>query len=131
MTDIGRPTDYSAQAQAMADEYVTGGYEIAGDVIPSVVGLARILGKPSKTLYAWAERNADFRNTLDVCKDSQHRIALNHGLSGVFNATITKLVLANHGYSDRQAVDHTTGGQPMQSMQDAVLRALQAKHDPE
>ena len=27
---------------------------------------------------------------------------LNKGLAGEFNATIAKLLLANHGYSDRQ-----------------------------
>jgi hypothetical protein len=32
------------------------------------------------------------------------------------------------GWRDKQDVDHTTAGQPMQSTQDAVLRALEAKH---
>jgi len=31
---------------------------------------------------------------------------VNKGLTGDFNATITKLMLANHGYSEKQSIDH-------------------------
>lgn len=39
--------------------------------------------------------------------------------------------MAPKSHSARQEIDHTTAGQPMQSVQDAVLAALKAKHEPE
>ncbi|MDF7480882.1 DNA-packaging protein, partial [Proteus mirabilis] len=38
---------------------------------------------------------------------------INSGLAGDFNATITKLMLANHGYSEKQEVDHTSSDNSM------------------
>lgn len=112
---VGRPTDYSEAYQIDADSYVDGGYQDQKDVIPSIVGLAHFLKKPAKTLRAWGENFPQFRATLDRCLDEQHRITLNGGLANTFQPTITKLVLANHGYSDKQSVDHTSGGDKIKS----------------
>jgi len=38
----------------------------------------------------------------------QERTAVNRGLDGTFNSAITKLILHNHGYSDKQAIDHAS-----------------------
>lgn len=43
----------------------------------------------------------------------QERQLLNGGLTGQFNAAITKLMLANHGYGERQTIDHTSSDNSM------------------
>lgn len=35
---------------------------------------------------------------------------INKGLKGEFNASIAKLMLANHGYSEKQTLDHQSMG---------------------
>lgn len=99
MDKKGRPTDYNDETVAKVEEYLSD----CPDVIPSVVGLAVHLGTTSKTIYNWSkiEGREDFLHTLEKIQDAQHSTALNKGLSGEFNATITKLVLANHGYHDK------------------------------
>ena len=99
----GRPSKYNAEAQAMADAYVDGGYKAAGDAVPSVAGLACELGVVRSTIYEWAKEYGQFSDTLDRCEEVQHRVALSGGLLGEFNAAITKLLLHNHGYSDKAA----------------------------
>lgn len=96
-------TTYNADMQAKAEAYVRGGYESCGDCVPSVAGLAVELGKDRKTMQNWGKQHEDFRAILDECETRQHRVALNGGLRGDFNAAITKLLLHNHGYSDKAA----------------------------
>lgn len=83
-------------------------YADEGDVIPSIAGLALNLGVSRSVLYVWSGKHEAFRDTLETIKAAQEKIALNNGLSNKFNATITKLVLANHGYSDKTEVMSTT-----------------------
>jgi len=101
----GRPTDYSEEMVKKAIEYL----ENCPDALPSVVGLAIHLGTTTKTVYNWSkvEGRESFLHTLDKINDAQHNTALNKGLTGDFNATITKLVLANHGYHDKSETDVT------------------------
>jgi hypothetical protein len=104
----GRPTKYTPEAQAAADAYVSGGFQNVGDVVPSVAGMACELDVARSTLYLWADTHPDFSDTLRRCEQVQERIALNRGLVGEFNSAITKLLLANHGYSEKQALEHTS-----------------------
>jgi hypothetical protein len=104
----GRPSDYSEEMLAKAQDYLHN-FEAQGDVIPSVAGLACWIGCNKQTLYNWAEQNREFFGTLEAIKHKQEVLCLNNGISGVFNSTITKLVLANHGYSEKQEIDHRSG----------------------
>ena len=113
---VGRPTKYNDELQAKADAYIFD-YEQQEDVIPSAAGLCVWLGISRPTLHEWEKIYPEFSNTLDAIQALQEKIALNKGITGIFNSTIVKLVLANHGYSDRQAVDHTTNGESMQPTQ--------------
>ena len=106
---IGRPTKYNDELQALADTYIFS-YKEQGDVIPSRVGLCCFLGIAKSTSFEWADIYPDFSATLAAIDALQENVALNRGLDGTFNATIVKLVMANHGYSDAQKVDHTTNG---------------------
>lgn len=104
----GRPTKYTEAVQAAADEYVGGGFADCGDVVPSRAGLAVHLGVGRNTLANWAERHPAFLTTLTLLDVMQEKMALSGGLSSQYNSTIVKLLLANHGYSDKQAVDHSS-----------------------
>lgn len=97
---------YNAEMLRKAKEYLAD----CPDTIPSAVGLAIYLGVARKTLYNWADKegNEDFAYTMDCINDAQHHKALNDGLSGKYNATITKLVLANHGYHEKQEIKQET-----------------------
>lgn len=106
-TSIGRPTKYNDELQEEADRYV---YEWAdmGDVVPSRVGLCCFLGINKSTSYEWEKLYQAFSNTLGAVEALQERAALNGGLGNKMNSTIVKLVLANHGYSDKQSFDHSS-----------------------
>lgn len=105
MADAGRHSLYTPEMQAKADDYLLN-WSKTGDKIPSVVGLACELGVSKKTLYNWGDVNPIFLHTLESIQAAQERESLSKGLDGTFNSTITKLVLANHGYSDKTEVDN-------------------------
>jgi hypothetical protein len=100
----GRPTDYSKDALQTALGYITKYKSEYDHEIPSVAGLAMVLEVSKKTLYNWADReeNIAFLHALERLATSQELKLLNGGLSGTYNSTITKLILHNHGYSDKQ-----------------------------
>lgn len=102
---IGRPSEL-ADCLVKAKEYLLGGYETFGDVVPSVAGLACYLGKSREAMYEYGRNNKDFSDTLESIKTMQENKLINKGLTGEFNATITKLMLSNHGYSEKQEIDH-------------------------
>ena len=104
----GRPTKYSEAIQKRADEYVDGGYEAAGDLVPSLHGLADTLRVGSTTLQRWAEAHEAFRVTLDRQKDKQARLLVSGGLGSTMNSTIVKLMMSNHGYRESSQTDHTS-----------------------
>ncbi len=101
----GRPTEYNEKIQKKADAYVDGGFVDNGDVVPSRAGLAIELGCSRSTLANWEKNHDKFLVTLERLSWIQERISLNGGLKNELNSTIVKLLLANHGYSDRQHID--------------------------
>jgi len=111
-TKIGRPTKYNEDLQAQADEYIFK-YSEVGDVIPSRVGLCCYLGISKRVSYEWETLYPDFLHTLENIEAMQERTAVNRGLDGTFNSAITKLILHNHGYSEKQAIDHTSSDESM------------------
>lgn len=101
---VGRPTKYNAEMQALADEYLMRLEEL-GHVVPSRAGLCCYLGISKSTSYDWEGAYPEFSYTLASIEVMQEHIALNGGLSNALNSTIVKLVLANHGYSDKMQQD--------------------------
>ena len=104
---VGRPSLYNEQMQAKADDYKFS-YSEQGDVVPSRAGLCCWLGISRSTSYDWEKAHVQFMHTLEAISVLQENIALNKSLTGDFNATISKLLLANHGYSDKQELAHTS-----------------------
>ena len=111
----GRPTSCNEEMADKAADYLEN-YKDHGDAIPSAVGMACHLGIAKSTLYLWGEENRfGFSDTLARCNDEQHRTLINKGLTGDFNSAITRLALANHGYSEKTSTDVTSGGQPIKN----------------
>ncbi len=100
-----RPTKYNYDVLQKAKDYLRS-YEKHNHPFPSIVGLSNVLGIAKSTISAWKndEDKHEFSDTLEKIKDQQHLTLLNKGLSGEFNASITKLMLYNFGYSDKQHI---------------------------
>jgi|SRR5690606_16367134 len=103
---VGRPTKYNAEMQAQADAYVLRWAEV--DAVPSRVGLCCWLGISKPTSFEWEREYPEFSATLKNIDTLQERTAVNKGILGEFNSTIVKLVLANHGYSDKVQQDNVS-----------------------
>lgn len=105
----GRPTLYTPELVRRARGYLTS-YADMGDKVPSIAGLACVLGTTRKTCHEWANDPAkpEFRDILDELMQRQERALLNGGLGGEFNAPITKMILTKHGYSDKTETDLTS-----------------------
>ena len=95
-----------------------------GDLVPSVIGLARAMRIPRTRLTALLAKHPDEMkkitpnqraNKLEMIEilgeinDMQHHLLLQGGLGGTMNSNIVKLMLGKHGYSDKQ---DTTIGNP-------------------
>lgn len=104
---VGRPSEL-AETLVKAKEYLYGGYESVGEVIPSVAGLACYTEKSRPNIYRYGDESEEFRNILDGIMKLQESKLLNEGLKGNFNSTITKLILTKHGYSDKVEQDVTS-----------------------
>lgn len=106
----GRPTKLNDDVILKTTHYIEN-HQDYGDVVPTVEGLAYELHVNKSTLYRWAEDNEAFCNVFDRLKMAQGKKLLNGGLTSDLNATITKLMLTKHDYSDKQGVDVTSGGE--------------------
>jgi hypothetical protein len=105
----GRPTVYGPDILKRARGYLTS-FKDMGDVVPSIAGLACVLGVTRETCRAWGNEpeKAEFSAILLELAQRQERELLNNGLAGNFNAPITKMMLTKHGYSDKVETDHTS-----------------------
>lgn len=123
---VGRPSELP-EMTIKAREYLMGGWNEFGDVIPSVAGLACYCGKNRDSMYQYAKESDEFSDIVSSLLTLQENKLLNGGLNGSMNATITKLLLTKHNYSDKQEVDHRTpDGIQMQVAEktDAELMAI-------
>lgn len=102
---VGRPSELS-ECLIKSREYLLGGFKDVEEVVPSIAGLACYLGKARSRVYEYGKSNEEFKDTLEAIQSLQESLLVNKGLTGDFNATITKLMLANHGYSEKQSIDH-------------------------
>lgn len=103
-----RPTKLTDELAQKAKKYAKDGYLAVDEVIPTIAGLAVYLGVSRSTLYEYKKLNNEFSDTLEMILQNQERLLINRSLTGDFNATIAKLMLANHGYNDKQEVTNTT-----------------------
>lgn len=106
---MARPTKYSADIQKQAEEYLEN-YDQHGDVVPSIVGLARVINIHRDTIHEWRKEHSAFSDTLEDLEQEQERVLTSKGLTGDFNSNITKLMLHNHGFSDKKELSGPNGG---------------------
>jgi len=100
----GRPTKYNSSVLDTANSYL----EVYTRVIPSVEDLSIHLNVAMSTIHLWARTHPEFSGTLERIKKEQMLKVMDGGLMGDYNAAISKLVLHNHGYSDKTEVDSTS-----------------------
>ncbi len=98
---MARPSKLTDELIDKADTYLNE-YESA---IPSVAGLSLFLGCARASIYKWQGENERFSDILGDILATQEQLLLSNGLTGDFNATIAKLVLGKHGYSDKQETE--------------------------
>jgi len=108
----GRPTKYSATVQKKADFYCDN-YQDYNHPIPMAAGLARVLKVARSSLYVWAEKHEEFSDTLERINTYQEVDLICGGLRGELNPTITKMMLAGFGYSDKPKDEDSGEAQPM------------------
>tara|TARA_R110002096_G_scaffold87047_4_gene199970 strand:- start:262 stop:609 length:348 start_codon:yes stop_codon:yes gene_type:complete len=95
---MARPTIYTDEFLETAYEYI----KDCPDVIHTVVGLCLYVGISKSTAYKWAEEGKEaFSDILNTVAALQERKLVTNGLTNEFNASITKLMLTKHGYSDK------------------------------
>jgi hypothetical protein len=99
----GRPSKLTPELMDKAADYINKYQEHS--VIPSVAGLALYLKISRAAVYVWAKDNEDFMDILEDILSKQEQLCLSNGLTGDYNATIVKLVLGKHGYSDKQETE--------------------------
>jgi hypothetical protein len=100
---VGRPNEL-LDVLELAKKYALGDWQVVGDVIPSVAGLACYTGKRRSTMYDYASKNDEFSDILEAILALQENKLLNGSLAGNLNSTIAKLILTKHGYSDKQDI---------------------------
>lgn len=103
----GRPTKLTDELISKAEMYLTD-YPSNGDIVPTVAGLSVYLDIAKSSIYKYRDESARFSDTLERIESLQESKLVNGGLMGDFNATIAKLMLSNHGYSEKQVVDNTS-----------------------
>ena len=102
---MASPTKYSKEIVEKAQAYIND-YEMYGDMIPSIEGMAEHLGLHRDTLYDWASQESkEFSDILGRCMQVQQKTLVNKGLNNTFNSAITKLVLGKHGFHDKMEQD--------------------------
>lgn len=113
----GRPTEYNENIPVLAAEYIANcqdrydtDFKRMVVKIPTIEGLAIHLAISRSTLYLWEKEHPEFSDTLERLKMFQAERLINKGLSGDYTPQISKLMLHNHGYSDKAEIDHTTKG---------------------
>jgi len=112
---MARPTKYNESILAKANDYLVN-YEDYDDAVPSAAGLSIELGITRETLNQWSkdEDKQELSDTLRKIQQKQERVLASKGLKGEFNAAITKLMLANHGYSEKTQQEMTgANGTPL------------------
>ena len=102
----GRPSKWQDCIEP-AWNYVNGGFQQENDVFPSVAGLAVALGVSRESIHAWARENPEFSDIVKALMEKQEKMLKNGGILGEYNASITKLLLTKHGYSDKVENAHT------------------------
>lgn len=110
---MARPTKYNKEMLKKAEEYLVSCVDTYNPAtkkvevnFPTGEGLALHLEVSRSTLYEWSDKHDEFSDILEAINQQQVKRLIEKGLSGDYNSTIAKLVLAKHGYSEKQEIEH-------------------------
>jgi len=122
----GRKDVFTKDHLDMADEYLER-FEELGAVVPTVAGMSLYLGVVKATLLRWADQNPRLLNALGKCSSIQEEILIQKGLKSITQPQITKLLLSNHGYSER--FQNELSGRDGEPLQFTIKRASDVDQD--
>lgn len=128
-SNAGRPSEYTPEIVKKAWAYANGGWQEAGDPVPSVAGLACEINLSRETLRLWAKsEDNEFFGILNKIAQEQERNLVRGGLGGEFNAAITKMMMTKHGYSDKieNEVSGPGGGPIVQKIERVIVDPKEA-----
>ena len=120
----GRPSKLTEESRIKSLEYIRDCLEV-GEV-PIAAQLAVLLDVSKSTLYKWAEDDVEFSDTLAKIQTLQEATLVKGSLNNRLNPTISKLMLANHGYKERQDIttdDKEIGVSLSADQADQLIRA--------
>ena len=81
-----------------------------------VVGLCSFIERSKSIIYDWEkDETKQFSDILKAIKEIQCLELFNKSLTGDYNATMSKLMLTKHGYSDKLDSDVTSGGKAIKN----------------
>lgn len=100
----GRPTKLTAEALEKTANYITQAE------FPTFEELSLELDVSRSTVYKWMEDNEEFSDIASKLMSKQGLDLMKKGLKGEYNASIAKLLLTKHGYSDKQEVEQNIKG---------------------
>jgi hypothetical protein len=121
----GRPKELSKATLVKAAEYLNGGFSV-DELVPTIAGLSLYIDCHRSTIYDWSKENQEFSDITIKIMAKQERGLLKGGLAGSYNASISKLMLTKHGYSDKQELSGP-GGSPIQ-IQEVKLTIVDPQH---
>ena len=100
---MARPTKYTPELLGKAQHYLEN-YGEYGDVMPMLCGLALAIKVHKDTIQDWSKGDdkPEFSVLVSEVMQKQESVLFNESLKGEFNASITKLALTKHGYTDKQ-----------------------------
>ena len=103
MAKVGAKTKYTPELLKKAKDYLAN-YKGYGDQMPMICGLALAVNVHKDTIYTWIkeEGKEELSDLVSKIMMKQEGVLFNNALSGDFNASIAKLALTKHGYSDKQ-----------------------------
>lgn len=121
---MARPTSLTPELIEKAQDYLEN-YEDFDQVVPTVAGLALHIGVSRAVIYDWEKKpdvDPEFLDILNAIKEWQEIKLVNGGLTSQFNSVIAKMMLTKHGYSDKQEIDHTSGGEKLEAPTYTVVK---------
>lgn len=101
----GRPVEYTEDVPNKVIEYIA--YCAENKELPLKAGLAVYIGVSKKTLLNWADKSEQLLHALETMESLQENEVWQRALRGEYNSNIAKLLLYNHGYSDKVTTDNT------------------------
>ena len=109
---LTKAQEYLAQCKDTEVERSYNTFKLKANV-PTRGGLARYLNVGRNTLYEWAQVHPDFQDIMEAIGAEQEERLINNGLTGDYNPTIAKVLLAKHGYREAVDTDVTSGGEKL------------------